>query len=217
MRNFLNLDFSLPSAQLDQQLGLEASAIEKQLYLKARERLPEGTHHDLGELLHNGNQSWVGLGAPTLLTPYSELQMMCEKLRPAPGETVVDLGAGYGRLGIVLGHLYPETNFLGYEVVKERVDEGERIFKKHGHSRARLIEQDLTCGSFKPPDVEYYFIYDYGKVGHIRRTLEQLSEIADRRKFKVIGRGKGTRSLIDNEFLWLISKYQDKHFTIYSM
>jgi precorrin-6B methylase 2 len=145
---------------------------------------------------------------------------MCHLLRPLPGETVVDLGAGYGRLGLVLAGHYPEVNFIGFEYVKERVTEGSRILEIYQCQRASLIQQDLTDEKFSLPLADYYLIYDYGTVAHIRQTLKKLEELSSRKKFKVIGRGKGTRSLIQYEHPWLADVFDPIHrenFSIYSM
>lgn len=211
------LDFSLNPADIDHQLGLQVESIEASLLAKARQHLPDGNHQSWGEGIHRGNQSWVGLDPQTLQTPYSELERMCQRLSPKKGERLVDLGAGYGRLGIVMHQLCPEAHFLGYEFVPERVEEGKRIFQQLNLTRAALFEQDLTSENFQVPEAEFYFLYDYGKVSHIRQTLNQLSQIADRKTFHLVGRGKGSRSLIEHEFLWLTGIYQEENFTIYSM
>lgn len=213
------LDLPLNSRELDQHLGLRVDAIESELLARARDLLPQGNHWTWGEKLHQGNQTWVGLDPQTLQTPYSELMKMCELLGPRPGEHMVDLGAGYGRLGIVLHHCYKDVEFTGLEFVPERVAEGRRIFERLGYGGS-LIEADLTKETFELPDAEFYFIYDYGKVHHIRRTLRQIEEKVNRLQFKVIARGQGVRSLIENEHPWLSQVHRPHHeenFSIYSM
>ena len=48
-------------------------------------------------------------------------------LLPELPRHVVDLGAGYGRMDFVLKSLDPRIEFTGYELVKERVQEGNKI------------------------------------------------------------------------------------------
>jgi hypothetical protein len=81
---------------------------------------------------------------------------------------------------------------------------------------ANLSEGDLTREDFYPEIAQHYFIYDFGKVPHIRRLLQQLSEIADKNKFTLTGRGKGIRSLISHEFPWLTPIYEEENFSIYT-
>lgn len=205
---------------LDQQLGFEVEGIENALLELARSSSPQGSHKTWGQEIHDGNQTWVGLSHQTLQTPYLELKQICDLLKPQPGSTIVDLGAGYGRLGLVLAACYPEVNFLGYEYVKERVIEGKRILEKFDCHQAQLFVQDLTSDDFTLPAAEYYFLYDYGTLAHIRKTMQQLELMGEKKNFKLIGRGKGTRSLIQYEHPWLSQVYEpihQEHFSIYSM
>lgn len=208
--------FDTNSADLDRSLGFHVHSIEKSLLIQAQLLRPDGNHHIWGECLHQGNQSWVGLDPETLQTPYHELKDMCSLLKLTPGSMVVDLGAGYGRLALVLEALHPGVSFLGFELVKERVLEGQRIFKEQGLVNSRLLEQDLMQESFSLPKAQAYFLYDYGKVSHIRHTLNQLGQVADQKNFKLIARGKGIRSLIDFDFPWLHPIIHRNHFSLYS-
>lgn len=207
------------SEKIDLELGFEVEKIENDLLMKARMLDPEGSHKTWGAKLHEGNQTWVGLSHQTLQTPYSELVKMCRHLNPKSGSKVVDLGAAYGRMGLVLKALYPEVSFLGYEFVAERVIEGSRILSKYDCTFSELLVQDLTAQDFALPLADFYFVYDYGTVGHIRETLKQFEKLADHHRFKLIARGKGTRSLIQYEHPWLSQVYPSIHeenFSIFS-
>ncbi len=191
------------SDEVDRRLGLEIGPIEEMLLARARALRPSGTMASFGEVLHAGHQTWVGLDPQVLNTPYHELLELVAGLALRPDDLVIDLGAGYGRLGFVLHALHPRVRFLGHELVRERVDEGNRVLRLHGCTNAELMVQDLTSLEFLPPVAQFYFLYDYGKVEHIRRTLKQLAAIADHSRFTVIARGKGSRSIIDLEHPWL--------------
>lgn len=210
---------SLSSGELDDYFGYDINQIENDLLETARALRPQGTMNNFGEALHQGHQTWVGLDPQTLNTPYSELVRLCDLLSPVADETLIDLGAGYGRMGLVLNLLHPGTNFIGYELVQERVEEGNRILSHHNCSAAELICQDLTDPEFVLPDAQYFFLYDYGKVPHIRNTLKQIEEKADAQSFKVIARGKGSRSLIEHEHPWLCEinpVHHEENFSIYT-
>jgi hypothetical protein len=208
------------SEMVDQILGFKVPDIERGLLERAQTRDPNGSHKTWGQSIHQGNQTWVGLSHQTLQTPYSELRQMCELLSPTEGSTLVDLGAGYGRLGLVLNVLYPKAHFIGYEYVPERVHEGKRVLLENNCTQSSLHVQDLTAPEFELPQAKYYFLYDYGTVTHIRKTLAQLELMALKKPFKVIARGKGTRSLIQYEHPWLCDVYppiHEEHFSIFSM
>lgn len=207
--------FTKPSAELDQYFGLDTNGIETQLINRARKINPEASVWGLGQGIHEGHQTWVGLDPQTLNTPYEELLLICDYLKPMPGQKMIDLGAGYGRLGIILHKLYPGVIFEGFEYVPERVDEGQRVFEKLGARFHSLKTQDITSEEFVIPVAEFYFLYDFGDVSAIRKVLSQLSLIADRHKFVLIARGKGSRSLIDHEFPWLVKEHSHENFSIY--
>jgi SAM-dependent methyltransferase len=219
-------DFSLPpnidpdsarirAAEIDQLLGFQVAMIEERLLLAARQINPLGTVQTLGHSLHKGNQTWVGLDYQTLQTPYAELWEMIELLGQSP-QHVVDLGAGYGRMALVLNKRDPAIQFTGYELVAQRVAEGQRVFNQLGIP-AKLLEQDLMASDFELPVADIYFLYDFGKVSHIRNIMDKLSQLADHHCFKVIARGKGSRSLIDFDYPWLIAINHRDQFSIYSM
>jgi len=120
----------------------------------------------------------------------------------------------------VLNALYPKAHFIRYEYVPERVLEGKRIFLENNCAQCSLFVQDLTAPDFVLPAAEFYFLYDYGTVSHIRKTLAQLEVMALKKAFKVIARGKGTRSLVQYEHPWLCDVYppiHEEHFSIFSM
>ncbi len=209
---------STASDQVDQKLGLDIGPIEEELLARARALRPSGTMASFGEALHKGHQTWVGLDPQVLNTPYSELLRLVRGLALSPGDLVIDLGAGYGRLGLVLRALHPDVRFRGYELVHERVVEGNRVLRRHGCTTAELVLQDLTADDFFLPPAQFYFLYDYGKVEHIRRTLNQLATLADHSRFTVIARGKGSRSIIDLEHPWL-SRTEgpvEDHYSVYT-
>jgi hypothetical protein len=195
---------TLSTKDLDQSFGFRISQIERDLLTAARALRPLGSIANFGSVLHQGHQTWIGLDPDSLSTPYSELFEICELLNLSPGDMVVDLGAGYGKLGLVLHKNHPEVRFQGFELVRERVEEGKRVLALQGCLRAELFIQDLMNPGFITPVASHYFLYDFGKTEHIRKILNQLEKLADsQHRFKVIARGKGSRSIIEFEHPWL--------------
>lgn len=203
---------------MDKRLGYNVWSIEGELLERAQDLDPQGDMGTWGRLLHDGSQTWVGLSPHTLQTPYDELERMCEIIQPGEGTHVVDLGAGYGRMGHVLRAWSPGSHFTGVECVKVRVDEGNRSFDAHGCHQARLILQDMSAENFTLPMADCYMIYDYGRIDHIRWTMGQLQNLAGIHRFKVIARGKAIRSLIQYAHPWLYSAATPIHednFSVY--
>lgn len=204
---------------VDQILGFRLKYIEEMLIAEAQDFDPEGTHETWGPDLHEGVQTWVGLELETLQTPYSEILRILQLLKIKPYQHIVDLGAAYGRMGVVVGGLYIKNSFLGFEYVKSRVDEGNRIYQELGLKRCQLKVQDLSLTSFDLPEADVYFLYDYGQVEHIDRTLKQISEISAKRPVKLVVRGKFTKKIIADRHSWLDLKYVgrlEEQFSVYT-
>jgi hypothetical protein len=91
------------AAEVDMWLGFRTDEIERGLLKKEA-----------------GRELWIGKSVQTFSTPYTELRQMLEEIKPKAGDTVVDLGAGYGRMAHVLARHFPNVKFVGYEFVRER-------------------------------------------------------------------------------------------------
>lgn len=212
-------DFNQESALIDHALGFRIDEIEHELIKSGQALSQSNDIYSLGKVLHQGNQTWVGLDPQTLQTPYHELAEILLFLNPEPGTRFVDLGAGYGRLGIALHDLAPESSFIGYEYVQERVEEAHRIFKKLELKNAQIFCQDILQENFLIPRADYYFIYDFGFPPQIREVLKRLEKMNQKQNLMVIARGKGIRSQISQEHFWLGGVHRPWHrenFSIYS-
>jgi hypothetical protein len=204
---------------IDRILGFRVKYVEEMLIAEARNFDPDGGHETWGPLMHQGAQTWVGLERETLQTPYSECFRILQLLKIRPYQHIVDLGAAYGRMGVVIGGLYVKNSFTGFELVKARVDEGNRIYRELGLQRCQLIAQDLARPDFELPEADVYFIYDYGQVSHIDHTLRQIQVVAGSRPLKVVARGKFAKQIIEARHPWLEVVYQGRNeefFSIYS-
>lgn len=202
---------------VDKILGFRVKYIEEMLVAEARGFEPEGSHESWGPKLHNGVQTWVGLELQTLQTPYSEIMRILQLLKIKPYQHIIDLGAAYGRMGVVIGGLYIKNQFTGYEYVKARVDEGNRIYKELGLNRVQLHTQDLFAKDFDLPEADVYFIYDYGQVEHIDHTLKQIEQVAYKRPVKIVVRGKFTKRIIADRHPWMDLKYEGKLEELFSI
>lgn len=202
---------------VDKILGFRIKYIEEMLIAEARGFDPDGAHDTWGPRMHKGVQTWVGLDLQTLQTPYSEIVRILQLLKIKPYQHVIDLGAAYGRMGIVIGGIYAKNTFAGYEYVKNRVEEGQRVYKELGLKRSQLFTQDLAASDFEMPEADIYFIYDYGQVEHIDRTLKQIELISQKRPVKLIARGKFTKQIIASHHPWLDLKYEGKLEELFSI
>lgn len=199
------------SVIVDEWIGFQTADIEKKLL--------QSKNYDVQADISIPVNFWRGLPVQALQTPYTEIRSILSLLNPQPGETVVDLGCGYGRMGFVMGKHYPEVQFIGYELVHERVQEGLRLLKQFNYPLAHLETRDLTDPNFVPASAEYYFIFDFGSAPAIDKNLEDLRSIAQSRSITVVARGRYIRHRIYQAHPWLASVNEPQvfdHFNIFT-
>ena len=158
------------SSEFDLALGFKIKKIEESLRAKALSIDPDSFFDKWGPLLHDGAQTWIGLDFQILQCSYHDLYQIFIALKMKPQQKIVDLGAGYGRIGIFLHHFLPTAHFLGIELVKERVEEANRIYAQNGLKNKLMIEGDLSKLT-ELPSGDFYFIYDFGSEEHLLKII----------------------------------------------
>lgn len=171
-----------------------------------------------------GAELWQSKGSRIFQTPYRELDSMLEALALEPGSKIVDLGAAYGRLGLVAAALPAAgIEFMGFEISPERVAEARRVYALQGLDPGQMVEADLSCPDFVPPEADAYLIYDYGTRAAVQKTLEDLKSISQGRLsrgllgIRVVGRGRLSRDLIERAHPWLSQVHTPCHLGNYSI
>lgn len=183
------------SSQIDLALGFKIKHIEEILQTKAKMIAPEKQFDQWGPTLHGGAQTWVGLDFQILQTTYHDLKILFEVIKPMSSEKIVDLGAGYGRVGIFLHHFYPRSEFLGVELVEERVREGNRILSSLKSFNKKMSALDLNAIE-ELPQGDIFFIYDFGSANHIKKILDQLKKTPKR---LLVVKGRIARQMMLND------------------
>lgn len=200
---------SLPSEELsyDEEKKLSAE-IDGQLGFRySDETTPERTETA---------QTWSHLSPQVFQTPYPELHRIILEADPdSKAKTWVDLGAAYGRLGLLLSVHRSEANFIGIEVLSERVEEAHRVYKIHSVPTAGMRRGD--CAQDPLPRADIYFIYDFGHESDVNSALEKLRDHARTQPVKVVGRGRRVRDLIEKQHPWLGSVHRPIHRPHYSI
>lgn len=197
------------SARIDAALGLNVTQHEADLSIRRGKS---------GEAIHN---FWVGLHPEALQTGYLELAQFVGLLRERFARAHwVDLGAAYGRLGIVLRALAPECTFLGIEAVAERVEAGRGAYVRLGLNSADLMMADLEAISLAnlQPAPRVLFLYDFGPRESVLKLLSQIRELAAYGPLAVVARGRGSQNWIDREHPWLSQVNEPlrlEHATVY--
>ena len=136
-------------------------------------------------------------------------------VEPAPGARIADIGAGYGRMGLLIGALYPELRFIGVEVSPVRAHEGGRMLAPFSNVQWRC--GDVTASGAEFPEADHYFMYDFSDLESLFRVIDRLKPIARKRRISVIGRGRRTRDHIERMEPWLTAIVPPRHFGNFSI
>jgi len=154
-------------------------------YAKVESTLPRGA---AARKRYGKAETYIDWNLPesALLTSYVDLERIFRLLEPKPGQTLVDLGSGYGRVGFYLVARVPGTRFVGYEIVHERVVESDRMLRGLGLTGVTFEEADLTAPDFALAPADWYFAYDPVHRETRARLLEKLRLLGGERPFKLV-------------------------------
>jgi len=190
---------------IDKILGYRIAKIE-QKHLKQYRAFYRPPSHDDKDNKDNskkhyeGTQTWVGLHPQVLQTPYSEILTFLQILRRYEPKSIVDLGAAYGRIGLVMNSILPNATFTGFEIMDNRVNEARRMWDLLGLTNCSIIKQNILAEEFELPAADIYFIYDFSDMLDVRQMLKKLSKKLYNDRFFIIARGDGIRSLMQLKF-----------------
>ena len=146
-----------------------------------------------------GAQAWIGLHPQALQTPYNDLYDVFFALRMHEIVRVVDVGCAYGRIGIVMSHFFPRAHFVGYEIVKRRAYEANRIFQKHALDNCEVVLTNILDAGFVLPEAQVYFIYDFGETSDIQRALSLILTRMESKQFYLVVRGERVEALLNQQ------------------
>lgn len=174
---------------------------------------------ELAKVNRRETKTWVGLDPQTLQTPFSEIFSFLSFLKQFNPQQIVDLGAGYGRVGIIMKMIMEDSQFLGYEFIDSRFDEMCRIFHEYEINNAFLSKKNIMDFDFQFPKADVYFVYDFSDIASIKKMIEKFTELFDSQKLFLVVRGKAMRSLIQNQYreLWALNgAIHTENWSIYS-
>lgn len=132
---------------------------------------------------------YAGAGAG-VQSGYSTILLALDHLEPKDGSKIIDLGSGYGRVGLVCALLWPKIKFTGFEFVPHRVELANSISKELNLSdQLEFKVQDLSLQSFKIPQADIYYLYDPFTEDTYRYVLDQILELAKKQSITVVSKG----------------------------
>lgn len=189
----------LHAKELDKFLGYKITKIENKLVQKYR---AYDNHSDeTNRKRHfSGAQAWIGLHPQILQTPYCEILSALSLFQGQRINRVVDIGAGYGRVGLISSTLFPEAQFLGYEIVKPRQREGQRVFEKYNLENCDIAHKNVLSEDFELPQAEIYFLYDFSREEDVSKLLKILSSRIRKYSFSLIVSGDRVTKLLKTTY-----------------
>lgn len=138
---------------------------------------------------NNSERLYEGSGV-AVQSSYATLLLALRYLRLATGSRFIDLGSGYGRVGLVVGLLRPDIKFTGYEFVNDRVAMACAASKSLGiNSHVQFFTQDLSNKDFSIPEAETYYMYDPFTADTYKHVMDQLALVAKKIKINIITKG----------------------------
>lgn len=144
-------------------------------------------------------------GGVNVQSGYSTILLALDSLDIEEGSSMVDLGSGYGRVGLVCSLLRPDVSFIGYEFVPHRVDISNNASLALGLQNDLHFEvQDLSLESFKIPVSDIYYLYDPFTKETYDYVLKQILDVSKRQKVTIVTKGnaKGWFDAIAKDNSW---------------
>ncbi len=148
-------------------------------------------------------------------THYSILMDLFNYLSPKKGERFIDIGSGFGRVGLFIGLCFPDLEYLGFELVAGRVDCSNEVKLRNRFENIEFQTQDLLEPNFEIPDGDYYFLYDPLEKEELKNFYKKLQS---RPGHKVIAFGGYDDFILEylDSCPWLtqIKRFQDDYFSL---
>lgn len=146
-----------------------------------------------------GERIFAGAGRG-VQSSYLSLFLALNRL-PRRASLMIDLGSGYGRVGLVAGLYCREWSFEGYEYVEHRVRTAQSASERLGlNPRVRFATQDLSAGDFELPAADVYYLYDPFNQATYRRVLAMINKNRLDRRALVVAKGGALQSFQEAGF-----------------
>lgn len=206
------------SKDLDKFLGFKIQKIEQKLLQKFRayDKILDESNR---KKHFQGTQTWIGLNPQILQTPYSEISHFLSYFVKYKPKKIIDLGAAYGRIGLVMNAIIPDSTFIGYEILDVRFKEAKRMIKYLSLDNCEMRNENILDKNFKLPKADVYFIYDFSDSIGLHIILSRLAKKISKERFFIVAKGDGVRTIIQLKFPEFWSTHgviHKKNWSIYS-
>lgn len=195
---------------LDRRIGYRVSKIENKLCQKyhsydaiSDDSSSKGYYPD--------TQAWIGLHPAALQTTYNEIYDVLNYLQQFNISKIIDIGAGYGRIGIAMNAFFENCEFEGYEIVKERYNEGRRVFTYLNYKNCYMYNKNVLLPEFSFPEGDVYFMYDFSEIEDLSYILDQILLKMCDKKYFMITKGDRLKHLMSGRYkeFWANNSYKE--------
>ncbi len=204
----IDLHPQVHAKRVDKLFGFRIPKIEVKLLQKYRAYYK--SNDDSNKKQHyEGTQTWIGLHPQALQTPYNDIYEALLYLKQFNIKEIIDIGAGYGRVGLVMNSIFPKASFLGYEILKQREREANRVFASLEMNNCEIKLKNVLDDDFKLPMAQIYFIYDFSELDDLCTILDVLSKRLSDHQFFLITRGDRIDYLLQKKYkeFWLANNF----------
>jgi predicted RNA methylase len=140
-----------------------------------------------------GERIFAGAGRG-VQSSYLSLFLALNQLPRRPS-LMIDLGSGYGRVGLVAGLFNSDWSFQGYEYVEHRVRTAQNASERLGlNPRVRFSTQNLSASDFELPAADVYYLYDPFSKATYERVLLSINKNRLVRRTLVVAKGGALQS-----------------------
>jgi hypothetical protein len=124
------------------------------------QKFPRNEHHPFQDGTYNSSAGYV-----------SEItEILGKKFKGK----LIDIGSGDGFVLLTLGILYPDAEFVGYEINEDKINNAIKTAKKLGLQNVSFHKQDLERKDFKIPVSDYYYMYAPCGVVVTKKILKEI-------------------------------------------
>lgn len=146
-------------------------------------------------------QGGASVGA-LLNTPVSDLMRIDSLIEFRFDEKIVDLGSGHGAPALFFGALHPETDWLGLELVREKVAGAELVALSLELHNVQFRQSDLSDPELRLPAADTYYLLNPVETPILVRLFEKMREVSKTRKVRIVALGiEGATPLLDLSWL----------------
>ncbi len=179
-------------AEWTQKRPLPAEELLPALIYRAFDSMDEIFNFDFNEdqslcASENPSERLYQGGGAGVQTSYASILAALRALDLPPEAHLIDLGSGYGRMGLIAGLWRSNLKFTGYEFVGHRVKISNRCaLRAILNDRVQFIEQDLSDPNFQIPLADAYYMYDPFSPKTYQRVIDQLNQLSHKHPITVV-------------------------------